>query len=209
MREALLQVRRQQTLEAQQGLSKRTIIKRFASSTLTLFRKTFTFQPSASDDPGGDQGEGGGGVEVGGVEPERILFVGWRRDMADMINSLDILVPPGSELWLFNTVPVQERVEKLRDAGNKGDLDVKNLKIKHAFGNPTMRRDILQIKSLDEFGDETGEVCVYIYVYVYVYLLSLSFFLSLYVLSLSLSLSHAHTHALAHTYTHTHTCTHR
>ena len=41
--------------------------------------------------------------------PERILFCGWRRDMADMIMELDYDVQPGSELWLFNTVPMQAR----------------------------------------------------------------------------------------------------
>jgi hypothetical protein len=34
--------------------------------------------------------------------PERMLFCGWRRDMADMIPELDHDVPFGSELWLFN-----------------------------------------------------------------------------------------------------------
>ena len=39
--------------------------------------------------------------------PERLLFCGWRRDMADMINELEADVPRGSELWLFNNVPMQ------------------------------------------------------------------------------------------------------
>ena len=87
---------------------------------------------------------------------EKILFIGWRRDMADMIRSLDVLVQPGSELWLFASVPVPERVEKLRDAGNKRELVLENLVIRNALGNPTIRRDLLQIVSLDEFGDDTG-----------------------------------------------------
>lgn len=35
---------------------------------------------------------------------ERILFLGWRRDMHDIIGVLDKFVDPGSELWLYNEV---------------------------------------------------------------------------------------------------------
>ena len=33
---------------------------------------------------------------------ERILFLGWRRDMHDIISVLDRFVDQGSELWLYN-----------------------------------------------------------------------------------------------------------
>ena len=36
--------------------------------------------------------------------PEKMLFCGWRADMADIIQELDEDVPRGSELWLFNEV---------------------------------------------------------------------------------------------------------
>jgi len=35
---------------------------------------------------------------------ERILFLGWRRDMHDIIGVLDKFVDQGSELWLYNEV---------------------------------------------------------------------------------------------------------
>ena len=35
---------------------------------------------------------------------ERILFLGWRRDMHDIISVLDKYVDRGSELWLYNEV---------------------------------------------------------------------------------------------------------
>jgi hypothetical protein len=41
------------------------------------------------------------------MRTRKILFVGWRRDMADMIRTMDMLVHSGSELWLFNSVPAQ------------------------------------------------------------------------------------------------------
>jgi len=77
--------------------------------------------------------------------------------MADMIQALDLLVEPGSELWLFNSVPVSDRIDLLLDKGNKRELDLNNLVVKNAVGNPTLRSDLVNIKALDEFGDETGE----------------------------------------------------
>ena len=93
---------------------------------------------------------------------ERMLFCGWRRDMADMIMELDFDVQPGSELWLFNMVPVQERTWMLMDAGNKAQLRVKNLRIRHAVGNPTSRRQLLSLQEVSdgtdgfEMGERTG-----------------------------------------------------
>ena len=37
-------------------------------------------------------------------QAERVLFIGWRRDIADLIQILDDFVAPGSELWLYNEV---------------------------------------------------------------------------------------------------------
>jgi hypothetical protein len=85
--------------------------------------------------------------------PERVLFCGWRRDMVDMINELDYDCQPGSELWLFNNVPMQEREEKMLDKGNKEPLKLKNLKLRHAVGSPTNRRQLL---SLQEVSDGLG-----------------------------------------------------
>lgn len=46
-------------------------------------------------------------------KPEKILFCGWRRDMDDMIIVMDKFVSPGSELWLYNEMPLQKRRELL------------------------------------------------------------------------------------------------
>jgi hypothetical protein len=86
--------------------------------------------------------------------PEKMLFCGWRRDMADMINELDYDVQAGSELWLFNNVPMNDRELKLLDKGNKAPLKLKNLKIRHAVGNPASRRQLL---CLQEVSDGTHE----------------------------------------------------
>lgn len=44
---------------------------------------------------------------------EKILFLGWRRDMDDMIDVLDDFVCKGSELWLYSEVPLEMREELL------------------------------------------------------------------------------------------------
>ena len=92
-------------------------------------------------------------VECAHQPTEKMLFCGWRRDMADLINELDYDVQPGSELWLFNSVPMQDRELKMLDKGNKAPLQLKNLKLRHAVGNPTSRRQLL---CLQEVSDGTG-----------------------------------------------------
>lgn len=77
--------------------------------------------------------------------------------MADMIIQLDEYLDEGSELWLFNMVPANERAALLRDKGNKEDLDLKSLKIFNVVGNPVIRRDLNWIHAVDNDGKETGE----------------------------------------------------
>ncbi|VVB15507.1 unnamed protein product [Arabis nemorensis] len=73
--------------------------------------------------------------------PERILFCGWRRDIDDMIKVLEALLAPGSELWMFNEVPDQEREKKLTDAGLNISKLV-NIKLVHRQGNAVIRRHL-------------------------------------------------------------------
>ena len=88
--------------------------------------------------------------------PEKILFCGWRRDMADLISQLDEFVPSGSELWLFNTIPANQRQEQLLDGGNKAKLQLDNLTIKNAVGNSIIRRDLNNIVDVDCYSIPTG-----------------------------------------------------
>ncbi|EIE23062.1 hypothetical protein COCSUDRAFT_584, partial [Coccomyxa subellipsoidea C-169] len=69
-------------------------------------------EPAAAPQPGDACPPG-----VSRRAPERVLFCGWRRDMHDMIAVLDAFVYPGSELWLYNEVPVQERERILKKEG--------------------------------------------------------------------------------------------
>ncbi|URE18032.1 60S ribosomal protein [Musa troglodytarum] len=82
--------------------------------------------------------------------PERILFCGWRRDIEDMIMVLDAFLAPGSELWMFNDVPENEREKKLIDGG----LDfnrLENISLVNREGNAVIRRHLesLPLESFD------------------------------------------------------------
>lgn len=82
--------------------------------------------------------------------PENILFVGWRRQIDDMIIELNENVNPGSRLCLFCDVPLQERLDNLKDGGLKVE-DLKNLTLEHAFGSPLSRKHLERLK-LEDFG---------------------------------------------------------
>jgi len=66
-----------------------------------------------------------------------------------MIIQLDEYVEKGSELWLLNLVPVDERATLLKDKGNKEDLVLENLTIRNVVGNPIIRRDLINIKAVE------------------------------------------------------------
>ncbi|KAJ6696731.1 hypothetical protein OIU85_003114 [Salix viminalis] len=85
---------------------------------------------------------------------ERILSCGWRRDMEDMIMVLDAFLAPGSELWMFNDVPENEREKKLIDGG----LDfsrLENIQLVNREGNAVIRRQLesLPLHSFDSVSE--------------------------------------------------------
>ncbi|KAK9868350.1 hypothetical protein WJX84_002514 [Apatococcus fuscideae] len=83
--------------------------------------------------------------------PEKVLFVGWRRDMDDMIMVLDEFVPGGSELWLYNEVPVGQRDRLLI----KGGLDPANLKnLKLVYKNKKLEGEMVNRKGLEDLEPE-------------------------------------------------------
>ena len=70
---------------------------------------------------------------------EKVLFIGWRRDLGDMLHELDEVVAEGSELFIFSTVPLNQREEKLSANGRDAHLSLKNLTLVHVCGNPVVR----------------------------------------------------------------------
>ena len=81
---------------------------------------------------------------------EAILLCGWRRDLADMLHELDEQLPPKSEVWLLNSVPVQMRAELLLDKDTKEDLKPKNFVCLHVVGEHYCRRNLRTLQALDE-----------------------------------------------------------
>ncbi|XP_021691556.1 ion channel CASTOR isoform X5 [Hevea brasiliensis] len=94
-------------------------------------------------------------------KPQKILLCGWRRDIDDMIVVLDAFLAPGSELWMFNDVPENEREKKLIDGG----LDINrlvNISLVNREGNAVIRRHLesLPLESFDSIlilADESVE----------------------------------------------------
>ncbi|XP_061944459.1 ion channel CASTOR-like isoform X3 [Populus nigra] len=93
--------------------------------------------------------------------PQKILLCGWRRDIDDMIVVLDAFLAPGSELWMFNDVPENEREKKLIDGGL--DLSrLENIQLVNREGNAVIRRHLesLPLQSFDSIlilADESVE----------------------------------------------------
>jgi len=68
---------------------------------------------------------------------DRTLVCGWRRDIDDMIVSLDAEVKKGSEVHILCELSVEDRMDRL----NKGSMnELKNLSLHHHIGNSAVRR---------------------------------------------------------------------
>ncbi|GAB5369225.1 hypothetical protein AAMO2058_001387400 [Amorphochlora amoebiformis] len=78
--------------------------------------------------------------------PERVLFIGWRRDLDDMIVQLDEYVLKGSELVLFSQVDIKSRTKSMEDGGLNVKEDLNNLTLKHEIGNSISRRHLQRLK---------------------------------------------------------------
>ena len=83
------------------------------------------------------------------LRSEKLAFVGWRRDIDDMIVQLDNYAAPGSELTMFSLVPLEIREQRLREGGLEVS-QLNNLKINHVFGNSTSRKD-LEALNLEDY----------------------------------------------------------
>jgi hypothetical protein len=71
--------------------------------------------------------------------PERVFLAGWRRDVPLMIELLDRLAAPGSELHIVCLLPIEERMAQITEAGLAID-SLHNLRVFHHVGNSAMRR---------------------------------------------------------------------
>lgn len=76
-----------------------------------------------------------------GNRPERFLFIGWRRDVRDMIRELDKLVSANSQLMIFCSLTLEERQIRLRQGGFDAST-LSHISITHLCGNSTCRKDL-------------------------------------------------------------------
>ncbi|EDQ86339.1 uncharacterized protein MONBRDRAFT_33812 [Monosiga brevicollis MX1] len=83
-------------------------------------------------------------------EPERIMFLNWRRDMHLMIAELDRRVASGSVLYIMATIPKEEQILLLK-ANGMDVMRLQNLQVQLRQGNPLRKRD-LEAMRLEAFG---------------------------------------------------------
>lgn len=74
--------------------------------------------------------------------PERVLFVGWRRDIEDLISELDKWVCAGSELTIFAPLDEDARLAGMRDGVMP---ELRHLSVRHVTGNPILRRELERV----------------------------------------------------------------
>lgn len=97
------------------------------------------------------------GFERAPQKPEKILFLGWRRDLGVMVRELDEYVAEGSTLTLVSMLSKEEASTRLAE---EGIGQMQKLKVRYWQGNLASRRDLehLRVQEYDSIlvlADET------------------------------------------------------
>jgi hypothetical protein len=77
---------------------------------------------------------------------DRLLFVGWTDNVKGMLEILNTIFDPGTEVHLLNRTPIKDRIKRLADQGMNTKRDLCNLEVTHIVGNPAVWRTL---KALD------------------------------------------------------------
>lgn len=85
-------------------------------------------------------------VDADQQRPQHFLFLGWRRDVMDMISFLDEILSVGSSLTIMSTMPVNKRLVEMAENGRK--LDLNTIALHHVVGNHVSRRQLAQLPLL-------------------------------------------------------------
>eukprot|EP00854_Cymbomonas_tetramitiformis_P011265 gene11265-13312_t len=83
------------------------------------------------------------------AKPVRLILVGWRRDMTDMILAADQFLLTGSSLYLFCSKPIEDRMVEFDRVGFNPLKDLQNIRLEHKVGDGASRYDLQKLPLLD------------------------------------------------------------
>mmetsp|Transcript_4221 Transcript_4221/g.5566 ORF Transcript_4221/g.5566 Transcript_4221/m.5566 type:complete len:1055 (-) Transcript_4221:132-3296(-) len=78
--------------------------------------------------------------------PDRLLFIGWTDNVKGMLDILNTIFDPGTEVHLLNRTPVEERLRRLSEQGLDIETHLYNLEVTHIVGDPAVWRTLRTIK---------------------------------------------------------------
>jgi len=78
---------------------------------------------------------------------EKILLIGWRRDVRDMLTLINDLSAPGSEINIFCSQPLEDRDQLLEDTGLNVE-ELRNVTLFHHVGHARRHIETMQIEDM-------------------------------------------------------------